>query len=154
MFELNIAKRHVAIYCQFHVLKFLIDDCMSFWPFLAIKRRLLGVPENLVASVLYFRYCQIALIILHKVLSSGFSMTWERRSGNALTWKSEFLRNSKTASWRVYIRTRAMFWCWLGRDSWHAIKPGLSNSIFKVTLPSVDKDLRFNFSTSGGAWLQ
>jgi len=54
------------------ILKFLIDDCMSFWPFLAIKKRLLGVPENLVASV---RDCQIALIILHKVLYSGFSMT-------------------------------------------------------------------------------
>jgi len=53
-----------------------------------------GVPETLVAIVLYFRDCQLALVILQKVLSSGFSMTWkswERRSGSALTWNSELV---------------------------------------------------------------
>ena len=67
-----------------------------------------------------FRDCQLGLVTLHGGLSCGFSITWKswERSGMLLSGRVKFVRNSKQqGGGRVYIRTRAMFWCWLGRDS-------------------------------------
>jgi len=112
---------------------------------------LLGVAENLVASALYFRDYQLALVILHGDLSCGFSITWSPEREMLLSGRVKFVRNSKQQGGsRVYIRTRAMFWCWLGRDSWCAVK-GLSN----LPIPdsqshtSVDKVLGFNITGDG-----